>query len=129
MKILVATEKPFAAVAVEGIKKEVLAGGHEIAFLEKYTDKQQLLDAVKDADALIVRSDKITPESSMPLPNSRSLCGQAQGMIPSILLMPRVKMWSLKTLPDKMRMPLLNWCSASWYTPCAISSTASRALN
>ena len=62
MKILVATEKPFAAVAVEGIKKEVLAGGHEIAFLEKYTDKQQLLDAVKDADALIVRSDKITPE-------------------------------------------------------------------
>lgn len=62
MKILVATEKPFAAAAVEGIKKEIEAGGNSIALLEKYTDKVQLLDAVKDADALIVRSDKIGPE-------------------------------------------------------------------
>jgi D-3-phosphoglycerate dehydrogenase len=62
MKILVATEKPFAAVAVEGIKKEAKQAGHEIIVLEKYTDKQQLLDAVADVDAMIVRSDKITPE-------------------------------------------------------------------
>lgn len=62
MKVLVATEKPFAAPAVEGIKKELEAGGHQVIFLEKYTDKTQLLDAVKDADALIVRSDKITSE-------------------------------------------------------------------
>lgn len=62
MKILVATEKPFAAAAVNGIKKSAEAEGHEVVLLEKYTDKQQLLDAVKDADAMIVRSDKITKE-------------------------------------------------------------------
>ncbi len=62
MKVLVATEKPFAAVAVEGIRKEIEAAGHELALLEKYTDKQQLLDAVADADALIIRSDKVTAE-------------------------------------------------------------------
>ena len=62
MKILIATEKPFAPAAVEGIKRELEGAGNEVALLEKYTDKAQLLDAVKDADALIVRSDKITPE-------------------------------------------------------------------
>lgn len=62
MKVLVATEKPFAAAAVEGIRKEVEAAGHELALLEKYTDKQQLIDAVADADALIIRSDKVTAE-------------------------------------------------------------------
>lgn len=62
MKILVATEKPFAAAAVEGIKKEVEAAGNELALLEKYTEKSQLLDAVKDADALIIRSDKVDAE-------------------------------------------------------------------
>ena len=55
MKILVATEKPFAPVAVEGIRKEVEAAGHELVILEKYTDKSQLLAAVADADAMIRR--------------------------------------------------------------------------
>ncbi len=62
MKVLVATEKPFAADAVNGIKAEIESAGHGFALLEKYTDVAQLLDAVKDADALIVRSDKVTPE-------------------------------------------------------------------
>ena len=62
MKILVATEKPFAAAAVNGIKAEIEGAGNELALLEKYTDKQQLLDAVADADALIIRSDKVTPK-------------------------------------------------------------------
>ena len=62
MKVLVATEKPFAAPAVTGIKNELEAAGNQVAFLEKYTEKSQLLAAVADADALIVRSDKITPE-------------------------------------------------------------------
>ncbi len=62
MKVLVATEKPFAAAAVEGIKQEVESAGHELALLEKYTEKAQLLDAVKDADALIIRSDKVDAE-------------------------------------------------------------------
>ena len=62
MKILVATEKPFAKVAVDGIRKEVEAAGYELALLEKYTDKQQLLNAVADADALIIRSDIVDSE-------------------------------------------------------------------
>ncbi len=62
MKVLIATVKPFAAAAVKGIQGELVAAGHEVSLLEKYTDNQQLLDAVKDADAMIVRSDKITPE-------------------------------------------------------------------
>lgn len=62
MKVLIATEKPFAAAAVEGIKKEVSEAGYELALLEKYTEKKQLLDAVADADALIIRSDKIDNE-------------------------------------------------------------------
>lgn len=61
-RILVATEKPFAATAIEGIKKEVESAGNQLVLLEKYTDKQQLLDAVADADAMIVRSDKVTAE-------------------------------------------------------------------
>lgn len=59
MKVLVATEKPFAAVAVDGIREVVEKAGYELVLLEKYTDKEQLLDAVADADALIVRSDKV----------------------------------------------------------------------
>lgn len=62
MKVLIATEKPFAPVAVEGIKGVIDGAGYELALLEKYTDKQDLLDAVADADAIIVRSDKITAE-------------------------------------------------------------------
>ena len=62
MKILVATEKPFAAAAVDGIRNIVEGAGHELALLEKYTEKEQLLEAVADADALIVRSDKVTAE-------------------------------------------------------------------
>lgn len=62
MKVLVATEKPFAKAAVDGIKAEIEGAGNELVLLEKYTEKQQLLDAVADADAMIVRSDKVTPE-------------------------------------------------------------------
>ena len=62
MKILVATEKPFAKEAVAGIREIVEGAGHTLALLEKYTDKAQLLEAVADVDALIIRSDKVTPE-------------------------------------------------------------------
>lgn len=62
MKILLATEKPFAAAAVSGIKRIAENYGHELALLEKYTEKSQLTEAVADADAMIVRSDKITAE-------------------------------------------------------------------
>ncbi len=62
MKVLVATEKPFAAAAVNGIRAEVEGAGHELVLLEKYTEKAQLLDAVKDVDAMIIRSDKVDAE-------------------------------------------------------------------
>ena len=62
MKILIATEKPFAPAAVKNITSELEGAGHEVVLLEKYTDKAQLLEAVKDVDAMIVRSDKITPD-------------------------------------------------------------------
>lgn len=62
MKVLVATEKPFAAVAVDGIRQVIEEAGLTLELLEKYTDKQQLLDAVADCDALIVRSDKVDAE-------------------------------------------------------------------
>ena len=62
MKVLLATEKPFAAAAVNGIRDIVTGAGHELVLLEKYTEKSQLLEAVADADAMIVRSDKVTAE-------------------------------------------------------------------
>ena len=62
MKVLLATQKPFAEAAVNGIRGIVEAAGHELALLEKYTGTEQLLEAVRDADALIVRSDKVNAE-------------------------------------------------------------------
>lgn len=62
MKVLIATEKPFAAAAVKGIKEELEGAKHEVVLLEKYTEKSQLLAAVADADAMIIRSDKVDTE-------------------------------------------------------------------
>ena len=61
-KVLIATEKPFAAPAVAGIKEIIEKAGFELALLEKYTEKSQLLAAVADVDAIIIRSDKIDAE-------------------------------------------------------------------
>ncbi len=69
MKVLIATEKPFAAAAVKGITQEVEAAGYEVALLEKYTEKAQLLEAVATADALIIRSDKVDAEVLAAAPN------------------------------------------------------------
>ena len=61
-KILVATDKPFAAIAVKGIREVVEGAGDELILLEKYGEKAKLLDAVKDVDAIIIRSDIIDAE-------------------------------------------------------------------
>jgi len=61
-KVLIATEKPFAKVAVNGIKKIFEAVKYEVVMLEKYSSKSDLLKAVADVDALIVRSDKVDSE-------------------------------------------------------------------
>ena len=61
-KVLVATDKPFAAVAVDGIRKVVEGAGYELKLLEKYTDQGDFVKAISDADAVIIRSDKATKE-------------------------------------------------------------------
>ena len=62
MKILVATEKAFAPVAIKLIREVTDAAGYELALLENYKDVSELLSAVADADAMIVRSDLVTPQ-------------------------------------------------------------------
>ena len=62
MKVLIATEKPFAKTAVEGIESILKEANYEVVRLEKYADKSELLAAVADVDALIIRSDKVTAE-------------------------------------------------------------------
>ena len=62
MKILIATEKPFAKKALDGIKEILAAADYEVALLEKYTEKEELIAAVRDVDGMIVRSDKVTAE-------------------------------------------------------------------
>lgn len=57
-KVLVATEKPFALIAVQGIRKVLENAGYELTLLEKYSDTTDFINAVKDVDALIIRSDK-----------------------------------------------------------------------
>ena len=62
MKVLIATEQPFAKVAVDGIREVLEKNGHTLAVLEKYTSVDEFYAAVADVDALIVRSDKVTKE-------------------------------------------------------------------
>ena len=61
-KVLIATEKPFAPVAIKGIREVIDAAGYELVLLEKYTSKQELLAAVADVDAIIIRSDIVDAE-------------------------------------------------------------------
>ncbi len=62
MKVLIATQKPFAAAAVNGIKEILQAAGHDAVLLEKYAGQDELMAAAADADGMIVRSDKVTAE-------------------------------------------------------------------
>ena len=62
MKVLLATQKPFAAKAVEGIESILKEAGHNLKKLEKYETQEDLIAAAADAEAMIIRSDKVTPE-------------------------------------------------------------------
>ena len=62
LNLKIATEKPFAKRALDGIKEILTAAGYEVALLEKYTEKEELIAAVADVDGLIIRSDKVTAE-------------------------------------------------------------------
>lgn len=61
-KVLVATVKPFAPAAIDNMKDLFNKAGYELVLLEKYDGQQALIDAVKDVDALVIRSDKVTKE-------------------------------------------------------------------
>ena len=61
-KVLIATDKPFASAAVEGVRKIIETQGYELLLLEKYTSQDELIAAVADVDAMIIRSDKATKE-------------------------------------------------------------------
>ena len=93
MKVLVATEKPFAAAAVEGIKKEIEGAGNELVLLEKYTEKAQLLDAVKDVDAMIIRSDKADAEVLDAAKNLKIIV--RAGANPKMALHPYTYAWAI----------------------------------
>ncbi|MBP5690430.1 MAG: 3-phosphoglycerate dehydrogenase [Bacteroidales bacterium] len=61
MKILIATQKPFSEAAIHDIHEMLEASGHDVELLEKYPGEAELIEAAKDAEALIIRSDKVTP--------------------------------------------------------------------
>jgi Phosphoglycerate dehydrogenase and related dehydrogenases len=79
MKILIATEKPFAAAAVAQMRKVIEDAGIELALLEKYTDKSNLLSAVKDVDGIIIRSDIIDREVMDAAPNLKLIVRAGAG--------------------------------------------------
>ena len=78
-KILIATEKPFSPDAVGGIKDILQFAGYEVKLLESYTEKAQLLEAVADAAALIVRSDKIDDEVMAAAPELKIIVRAGAG--------------------------------------------------
>ncbi|NOZ13810.1 MAG: 3-phosphoglycerate dehydrogenase [Acidobacteria bacterium] len=61
-KVMIATVKPFAPLAVDGIRKIMKGAGYELQILESYPDQQTFVNAVSEAEALIIRSDKVTRE-------------------------------------------------------------------
>lgn len=71
MKVLIATQKPFSAAAVKGIQEILVAAGHECVLLEKYAEQADLVAAVRDVEALIIRSDKVTAEVIAAAPKLR----------------------------------------------------------
>jgi len=79
MKVLVATQKPFAAVAVKGIRDILEAAGHEVVLLEKYAEQSDLEKAAADADAMIIRSDKVTPEVIAAAPRLKTVVRAGAG--------------------------------------------------
>ena len=80
MNILIATEKPFAPAAVEGIRAIVESSGHTLRLLEKYPDKSALLSAVADVDALIIRSDLVDAEVLDAAPRLRIVVRAGAGV-------------------------------------------------
>ena len=79
MKILIATEKPFAAAAVKAMEEIITAAGIEVVKLEKYTEKKQLLEAVAEVDGIIIRSDIVDAEVLDAAKNLKSVVRAGAG--------------------------------------------------
>lgn len=79
MKVLLATSKPFALPAVQGIQQIIESAGHKFEKLEKYDDESQLLDAVKNANALIIRSDVINEKIMKAAPDLKIIVRAGAG--------------------------------------------------
>ncbi len=129
MKVLVATEKPFAKIAVDGIKKEIEGAGFELALLEKYTDKAQLLDAVKDANAIIIRSDIIDAEVLEAAKELKIVVRAGAGYDNVDLNAATAHGVCVMNTPGRIRMPWPNWCSGCSFMPSAISIMERRVRN
>lgn len=111
MKILVATEKPFAKAAVDGIREIIEGAGYELALLEKYADKADLLAAVKDADGLIIRSDKVTAEVVAAAEKLKIVVRAGAGYDNVDLAACTAKGIVVMNTPGRTRTPWPNW---SW---------------
>ena len=114
MKVLVATEKPFAAAAVEGIRKEIEAAGNQLVLLEKYTEKAQLLDAVKDADAMIIRSDKVDSEVLQAAKQLKIVVRAGAGYDNIDLAAATAHNVVVENTPGRTLTLLPSWCSVCW---------------
>ena len=79
MKVLVATQKPFAAAAVNGIKDILSAAGHDVVLLEKYPAQEDLVAAAADSEAMIIRSDKVTAEAIAAAPKLKIIVRAGAG--------------------------------------------------
>lgn len=79
MKVLLATSKPFASQAVQGIQEIIESAGFEFVKLEKYEEESQLLDAVKDVDGLIIRSDMVSKKVIEAAPNLKIIIRAGAG--------------------------------------------------
>src|SRR5690554_5997867 len=79
MKVLLATSKPFASQAVNGIQNVIETAGYTFVKLENYSQKSELLDALSDVDALIVRSDIVDSEVINSAPNLKIIVRAGAG--------------------------------------------------
>ena len=129
MKVLIATEKPFASAAVEGIRKEIEGAGYELALLEKYTNKQQLLDAVADVDALIIRSDKVDNAVLEAAKNLKIVVRAGAGYDNVDLAAATAHGVVVMNTPGRTPTQLPNWYSVCLYMLYVISITARPAPN
>ena len=128
MKVLVATEKPFAA-AVDGIRKRNRGAGNELVLLEKYTEKAQLLEAVKDVDAMIIRSDKADAEVLDAAKNLKIIVRAGAGYDNIDLAAATAHNVVAENTPGQNSNAVAELVFACWYLPFVISTMARLAVS